>query len=132
MNITSRIERKHAYLLAAFASVAVIVVYASLIFPLSLNIPYRDDFQDILIFVVEFSQSTTLVDAMSAFLHQHADHLTYSSRIFFYLTFLLQGEVDFRTLVVASHLGLLALIALFYLQSNSDSKLKPLLLVCIC
>ena len=132
MVIKNHTEKTHVYLVATFLSVAVMIAYASLIFPLSLNIPFRDDFQDILIFVVEFSQSTTFVDSMSVFLHQHADHLTYSSRIFFYLTFMLQGEVDFRTLVVLSHLGLLALVALFYLQSNSDSKLKPLLVVCIC
>jgi hypothetical protein len=131
MNFATRIEKTHLYLLAILASAAVIGIYAYTVFPMSLNIPYRDDFQDILIFVVGFSQADKLSDAVPIIMHQHADHLTLSSRIFYYLTYRVQGEVDFRTLTYVSHLGLVALAWLFYLQIGCESRYKPLFLVCL-
>lgn len=118
--------------LAAVASLAVIVVYAIRVFPLSLNIPFRDDFQDILIFVVDFYKAHTITEAAHALLSQHADHLTYSSRIIYYLVFLLEGKVDFRTLTYLSHIGLLCTVWLLFLQTETSSPYKPLVLVCLC
>jgi hypothetical protein len=124
-------ELKRIKWLAILASLAVIAIYAFRVLSMSLNIPFRDDFQDILIFVVEFNQASGVIDGLSALLHQHADHLTASSRLIYYLVYLLEGEVNFRTLTVLAHIGLIVLAWLFYLQIDSDSRLRPLYLVCL-
>jgi len=124
-------EPKRIQWLAILASLAVIAIYAFLVLSLSLNIPFRDDFQDILMFVVEFNQAAGVTDGLSALLHQHADHLTASSRLIYYLVYLLQGEVNFRTLTVLAHIGLIVIAWLLYLQIDSDSRFRPLFLVCL-
>ena len=119
------------YLFSAIASLAVVSIYATAIFSQSLNIPFRDDFQDILIFVVEFHAASGIRDSMRVLVEQHADHLTYALRVFYYLIFMLEGEVNFRTMVVVSHLGVLFLSCLFYAQIDVISRLKPVLFVCL-
>lgn len=119
------------YLFSAIASLAVVSIYAAAIFSQSLNIPFRDDFQDILIFVVEFHAASGIWDSMRVLVEQHADHLTYASRVVYYLTFMLEGEVNFRTMVVVSHLGVLLLSCLFYAQIELGSRLKPVFFVCL-
>ena len=119
------------YLFSAIASLAVVSIYATAIFSQSLNIPFRDDFQDILIFVVEFHAASGIRDSMRVLVEQHADHLTYASRVFYYLIFMLEGEVNFRTMVVVSHLGVLFLSCLFYSQIDVISPLKPVFFVCL-
>ena len=119
------------YLFSAIASLAVVSIYATAIFSQSLNIPFRDDFQDILIFVVEFHAASGIRDSMRVLVEQHADHLTYASRVFYYLIFMLEGEVNFRTMVVVSHLGVLFLSCLFYAQIDVISRLKPVFFVCL-
>ena len=111
------------YLFSAIASLAVVSIYATAIFSQSLNIPFRDDFQDILIFVVEFHAASGIRDSMRVLVEQHADHLTYALRVFYYLIFMLEGEVNFRTMVVVSHLGVLFLSCLFYAQIDVISRL---------
>ena len=119
------------YLFSAIASLAVVSIYATAIFSQSLNIPFRDDFQDILIFVVEFHAASGIRDSMRVLVEQHADHLTYASRVFYYLIFMLEGEVNFRTMVVVSHLGVLFLSCLFYSQIDLISPLKSVFFVCL-
>ena len=119
------------YLFSAIASLAVVSIYATAIFSQSLNIPFRDDFQDILIFVVEFHAASGIRDSMRVLVEQHADHLTYASRVFYYLIFMLEGEVNFRDMVVVSHLGVLFLSCLFYSQIDVISPLKPVFFVCL-
>ena len=119
------------YLFSAIASLAVVSIYATAIFSQSLNIPFRDDFQDILIFVVEFHAASGKRDSMRVLVEQHADHLTYALRVFYYLIFMLEGEVNFRTMVVVSHLGVLFLSCLFYAQIDVISRLKPVFFVCL-
>jgi hypothetical protein len=119
------------YLFSAIASLAVVSIYATAIFSQSLNIPFRDDFQDILMFVVEFHAASGIRDSMRVLVEQHADHLTYASRVFYYLIFMLEGEVNFRTMVVVSHLGVLFLSWLFYAQIDVISRLKPVFFVCL-
>jgi hypothetical protein len=121
----------YLYIFSVLASVTVIGFYCFNVFPLSLNIPYRDDFQDILIFVVDFRMADSFVDALRIILHQHADHLTLSSRIMYYLVFLADGAVNFRTMTYISHLGLLLLTWIFYLQIVDKSGLKPLIFICL-
>jgi hypothetical protein len=116
---------------SALASIAVIGGYLLNVYRLSLDIPYRDDFQDILIFVVDFRLADSLFDALSIILKQHADHLTLSSRIIYYLVFLAEGRVNFRTLSIVSHLGLLLLTWIYYLQFENKSGLKPILFLCL-
>ncbi len=119
------------YFFSMLASVIVIGGYIFNVFRLSLNIPYRDDFQDILTFVVDFRMADSLLEALSIMLQQHADHLTLSSRIIYYLFFLAEGEVNFRTLAIVSHLGLLWLTWLYYLQIENKSGLRPILFLCL-
>ena len=125
------IKNSGTYLFSVIASLAVLSIYATAIFSQSLNIPFRDDFQDILIFVVEFHAASGIRDSMRVLVEQHADHLTYASRVFYYLIFMLEGEVNFRTMVVVSHLGVLFLSCLFYSQIDLISPLKSVFFVCL-
>ena len=125
------IKNSGIYLFSVIASLAVLSIYAAAIFSQSLNIPFRDDFQDILIFVVEFHAASGIRDSMRVLVEQHADHLTYASRVFYYLIFMLEGEVNFRTMAVVSHLGVLFLCCLFYAQIEVGARLKPLFFVCL-
>ena len=119
------------YIVAVLASVAVIAFYCFSVFPLSLNIPYRDDFQDILLFVVDFRMADSFFDALRIILHQHADHLTLSSRIVYYGVFLAEGEVNFRTMTYVAHFGLLLLAWIYYQQIVDKSKFNPFILLCL-
>jgi hypothetical protein len=119
------------YFFSVLASIAVIGGYLLNVYRLSLDIPYRDDFQDILIFVVDFRLADSFFEALSIILKQHADHLTLASRIIYYLVFLVEGKVNFRTLSIVSHLGLLLLTWIYYLQIETKSGLKPVLFLCL-
>jgi hypothetical protein len=119
------------HVVALLASVAVIAFYCFSVFPLSLNIPYRDDFQDILLFVVDFRAADSFIDALRIILHQHADHLTLSSRIVYYGVFLAEGEVNFRTMTYVSHFGLLLLAWIYYQQLVDKSRVSPFVFLCL-
>ena len=63
MRISPSTARLSAFAVAAGA----LVLYCWLLFPLAINIPFRDDFQDILIFIVTFTQADSLTAAGAAF-----------------------------------------------------------------
>lgn len=131
MDFESHAERSPLYWPALIASLVVAGAFAFNVLSLSLNIPFRDDFQDILILVVEFTKADSMREALTALVHQHADHLTYSSRLIYLLVYALEGEVNFITLNVVAHLGLFIAAYFFYLQIEDKSIYRPLWLICL-
>lgn len=117
--------------LSLVATALVIAWYASRVFPWGLDIPHRDDFQDILEFIIAVNNASDWAQVKSALFDQHADHLTTASRLGYYLVFLVQGHVNFPTLAYVSHIGLIMLMALYWLQSEGSEKHKSMVLVAL-
>ncbi len=78
--------------------------------------PYHDDILDILKFVLAMHDSQSLADSLAAVFEQYNDHRTGASRLVYYSLFLMQGEVDFRTITFVANLAL-PLLALLYVSS---------------
>jgi len=80
------------------------------------NIPYQDDVLDFLQVMAFTETSPGPADTAAILATQHNDHRTMASRLVVYTLFKLQGEVNFRTLVLVANLALPLMLFLFYLR----------------
>jgi hypothetical protein len=119
--------------LPALGIIGSMLYYAAFLYQHALNIPYADDIRDILLFLTEVSQSQDWTHSFGLFFAQINDHRTLSSRIVYYLVYLLTGEVNFRTLVFVGNLGLPLLLLMLYVpirqKPNALLMLLPAALV---
>ena len=112
---------------------SITAVFWYLITSFSLNIPINDDLQDVLLFVLTAVEADSSYEFIHAFLVQHADHKTASSRLVYWLVYSLQGDIDFRILIYSANTAIFVILGLLYKQLvDSDYKLLFLLAACAC
>ena len=95
----------------------VVCYYFSFLYQYALNVPFADDIYDVLQVltgVVNAPDAGTRFDILYA---QHNDHRTLASRLVYALTFLVTGEINFRTLTFLANLALPLLLVLLYLAT---------------
>jgi hypothetical protein len=101
--------------------VACLCSYIWLLYTRALNIPYHDDILDILGFLLDFTGSQSISEKFNSWVAPHNVHRTLVSRFVYYLVFVLDGEVNFRTLSFVANLALPILI-LFYCKLLKEKK----------
>ncbi|MEP1472049.1 MAG: hypothetical protein ABJK25_13830 [Halieaceae bacterium] len=80
-----------------------------------INIPFLDDFNDILRFIVKFEEAETLSERIDAFFEQHSqpshvDHRTMASRLMYLAVYCAQGVIDFKVLAYAANATMLMIV----------------------
>lgn len=101
--------------LPLFAFCAVIAHYFLYINNHAVNIPYEDDIPDLLQFVVDAEQLDGVQKKLETAFRQYNDHRVEATRLLVYGIYLIDGEMDFRKLIIIANLGLLLILFLFYL-----------------
>lgn len=99
---------------------AVIVHHYWFVYSHAINIPYQDDIYDFLQFVNLVEAAPDSWDAIVEWFRQYNDHRTNASRLLVYGAYLVQGEVDFRTLTLLANLVLPAILVLFYVVVRDE------------
>jgi hypothetical protein len=101
--------------LLAFCLVAAILYFYAFLYVYAYNIPFADDILDILAFLTNVSQSQQWSQTAELFFSQLNEHRTLSSRLIYYLAYAVEGEVNFRTLVLLGNLALPLLLIIYFL-----------------
>jgi hypothetical protein len=99
-------------------------VYFYLVCLYSLNIPFADDFAN-LVDAIHIIQATTFNEKFSHFIALHNEHRIVFNRLVHTLFYFIFGEVDFRFLAIFGNIALVALLYLFY-KILSVPHSKPL------
>lgn len=96
-------------------AVAVIVVagcfYFATLCRYAVDFPYRDDFNAILEPMLQMQAAHSYPQVLLIAMKQHNEHRLVFAKAVQFLLFRAEGRVDFRTLIVAGNLGLVALCA---------------------
>ena len=94
-----------------------------------MNIPYEDDIPDLLKFAVHAEQLNGVQETLEIGFRQYNDHRVEATRLLVYGIYLIEGEMDFRTLIIIANLGLLLILFLLYLKVavalNESGHLAP-------
>ena len=94
-----------------------------------MNIPYEDDIPDLLKFAVHAEQLNGVQETLEIEFRQYNDHRVEATRLLVYGIYLIEGEMDFRTLIIIANLGLLLILFLLYLKVavalNESGHLAP-------
>lgn len=115
--------------LPLLALCAVIVHHVGFVSNHAINIPYQDDIYDFLQFVNQFEAADTARGAFDVWYAQYNDHRTNASRLLVYGAYLVEGEVNFRTLTLLANLALPLILMLFYLSVKYEDDRWLVLLV---
>jgi hypothetical protein len=115
-------------LLPALGIVSVMLYYSAFLYQHALNVPYADDIYDILLFLTDVSKSQEWTHTAELFFAQHYQHRTLSSRLVYYLAFILEDEANFRRLIFIGNLALSLLLLLLYLPIRRQPRALLILL----
>lgn len=102
--------------------------YFAFLYQHAINVPLADDIYDILQVVSGVITAPDKESALQILFAQHNDHRTFASRLMYYGIYLIQGNIDFRTLVFLANLALPLLLVLLYLMAPNH-RVKCLLLL---
>lgn len=109
---------------ALLLSSAPIVAYGALLFSVSSNVPYLDDYDVILAFLNEFVAAESPSEQISLAFAQHVEHRMAFLRGLALASQQLQDGVDFDLLNKLGSLGLLVLTALLYAAARRDGATR--------
>lgn len=107
--------------LPQLAFIAVIANHLWFVYSHAINIPYQDGIYDFLRFVnlVEAADGAKGVFFAELF-EQYIFHRTSTQRLFVYVAYLVEGEVNFRTLTILANLVVSLILLLFYLSVRGE------------
>lgn len=101
-----------------FVSVLILVVVAChfyyFVFQNAVNVPYFDDFA-YLRYTLEFLDSPDILDFLGKFLDKHNGHGILTAKFAFWLDYCLEGEINFRNLIIAGSTLVLFIFGYFAL-----------------
>ncbi len=115
--------------LSFVAFFAVIAHHVWFVYSHAINIPYQDDIYDFLRIVNLIESADSSAVAIREWFSQYLDHRTNVSRSLVYGTYLIEGEVNFRTLTILANLALPLILLLFYLSVMDEAYSWGFLLV---
>ncbi|MEH6592216.1 MAG: hypothetical protein V7746_18275 [Halioglobus sp.] len=104
--------------LPAMLVFVVIAYYLWFVFQHALNIPQGDDITDILLTIIRTEKAEDSGEFLAAFLAQLNDHRTVPSRMVYWLSYKLQGEINFRSLTFLANAGLLLLFSMLVIMTR--------------
>ena len=108
---------------------AVVLHHFSFLNNQAMNIPYQDDIYDFLEYIVLVEASDSPEQALEELYTQYNDHRTSASRLQVYGAYMLEGEVNFRTLTFLSNLALPMILLLLSLSARGEKHRWTFLLV---
>ena len=126
--VPTKLAVRFSFWVPVLCIVAIVTYYALFLYTYAVNVPYTDDIWDILQFLVNVQQSSGWRDTFAAFYEQHNSHRTLSSRILYYLVYVIEGEANFRTLTFVANMAVPLLLAMLCF-SIRDKRLAPLVLL---
>lgn len=94
------------------------------------NIPFQDDIPDLLLFVTQVEKADSIWIALEAGFRQYNDHRVGATRLLVYGIYLVEGDLNFRTLTLVANLALPLLLLLFYI-AVSDNKFRWIYLLIV-
>lgn len=95
----------------------------------AMNIPYHDDIYDFLRIFNLMEAADRPAVAIKEFFSQYLDHRTNASRLLVYGAYLIEGEMNFRTLTLLANLALPLILLLFYVSVRGEEYRWGFLLV---
>lgn len=120
------------WLPAVFIAAAMVYFYAFL-YLYAYNIPFADDISDTLSFLIDASQSQEWTHTTELLFTQINEHRSLSTRLVYFLDYILEGEANFRTLIFLANLAEPLLLIMFFLairdQRHSLLILLPAALI---
>ncbi len=99
---------------------AVIAHYLWYVYSNAINIPHWDDIYDFLNIVILTESAGTAREAVSELFTQYNDHRTGASRLFLYVIYLAEGELNFHTLTLFGNLALPLTLLLFFVTVKDE------------
>lgn len=102
--------------------------YAYFIYQHAINVPYADDVEDVLEFMNAAVQSSGFGNTFHLFFEQFNEHRTGATRLMYWASYALTGEINFRWLVFLTNLALGLVLLMLYFGVR-DSAYPALLLL---
>lgn len=111
--------KKGGVVLAGLVPVA---AFFAVFFLYSVDVPFNDDFDAVLAFLLKYLSYDNLSDKLSLILSQHNEHRIVSVRLSTLALYKATGAVDFRVLMLAGSLAIPAMAFFLYKASKSEFK----------
>ncbi|NND68349.1 MAG: hypothetical protein HKN19_12250 [Halioglobus sp.] len=102
--------------------------YASFIYQHAINVPYADDVEDVLEFMNAAVQSTGFSNTFNLFFEQFNEHRTGATRLVYWASYALSGEINFRGLIFLTNLALGLVLLMLYVGVRGSAHPALLLL----
>jgi hypothetical protein len=102
------------------ALVGVIGYYLWFVYAHAINIPYHDDIFDLLRFVTQIEKTESGAEKLALLNETYNDHRTTATRLLVHGAYLLEHEVNFRTLTIIANLALPLMLLLFFFAVRGD------------
>ncbi len=106
--------------------------YAGFVVEHAINVPYADDVEDVLKFMNAAVQSTGFGNTFNLFFEQFNEHRTGATRIVYWASYALGGEINFRWLVFLTNLALPCVLFMLYRSVRGSAYPALLLLPAAC
>ncbi|MCX2977798.1 hypothetical protein [Candidatus Marimicrobium litorale] len=116
--VASLLERRLPFVLLSVLALH----YLWFVYSSAPNIPYHDDIIDFLRFVNRVADADSFWTALQEGFRQYNEHRTSASRLQVYIAYLIEGDVNFRTLAVLGNIALLLILFLFYIAARNDRR----------
>ncbi|MFK7730822.1 MAG: hypothetical protein AB8B48_04295 [Pseudomonadales bacterium] len=97
---------------------ALLVYFFAYLLANALNVPHHDGIFDFVQVLVNIENAASFQQAMSDWYTQYNDHRTSASRIQVYLAYLIEGELNFRTLTLLANVSLPLILFMLYLAAK--------------
>ncbi len=88
--------------------------YAFFLYTHAINVPYADDVEDVLEFMNAAVQSVGFSNTFNLFFEQFNEHRTGATRIMYWASYVLGGEIDFRSLILLTNAALVLVLLLLF------------------
>lgn len=112
-----------------------IFIYFKIVNEYALNIPYRDDYQAILNFIIDYKATSSFTHKVWLLFHQHNEHRIFPSRLMYLWYYNIFGNINFRSLIFIGNLQLVAtfLICTSFIRKIGDKFWGvPALVLSLC
>jgi len=103
------------------------IVYLILVYILSPDIPYWDDYDAVLNFLIEFKSKTTSYEKLTLIFSQHNEHRIVIPRVIFLFLYYLTNSISFKVLILIGNIFLVGtsfilLLFFFKLEEGEINK----------
>ena len=122
------------FILAFIPAIIPILVYFLVINDYAVNLPYRDDYDAILKFLINLSKSSSL-DKISLLFSQHNEHRILSSRLLYYSYYELFTTINLKNIIFIGNAQLIIIFSIFAYFLRKHIILYwgvPILVVSLC